>query len=116
MMGLGDRRLPTRCATRKVRCRVRRVWAIAGAMVLTSSVCYGQDVTPEIGKGAKAFLFTFNGLSVIAAGNFDGGAGFKYYFWDGTAIRGAALFSNAHTKIAANPVAPATGTDGSVSA
>src|SRR5262245_862682 len=62
--------------------------------------------------GSKALLFTFNGLSVLAAGNFDGGGGFKYYIKDGLAIRGALIFANAHATIASNPVAPATGTDG----
>ena len=89
--------------------------AIAGALVLTSSVCYAQD-TPDMTAGTKALLFTFNGLSFISAGNFDGGGGFKYYIAEGLAVRGALVFSNAHNTLAANPVAPATGTDGSQSA
>jgi hypothetical protein len=66
--------------------------------------------------GTKALLFTFNGLSFISAGNFDGGAGFKYYIMDGMAVRGALIFTNAHATLPTNPVAPATGTDGSQSA
>jgi hypothetical protein len=67
-------------------------------------------------SGTKALLFTFNGLSVIAAGNFDGGAGFKYYIQEGMAIRGSLIFANANTDIAANPIPPATGVDGKESA
>src|SRR5262249_38084245 len=46
---------------------------------------------------------------------FDGGAGFKYFFMPGTAVRGSLILANAHATLAANPVAPATGSDGSQS-
>ena len=53
---------------------MRKVLAIAGAVVFSaSSICYAQGVTPEMKPGTKALLFTFNGLSVITAGNFEGG-------------------------------------------
>jgi hypothetical protein len=94
---------------------VRRVLGLASALVLTSSICYGQEVTPDMTAGSKALLFTFNGLSVLSAGNFDGGGGFKYFIQDGLAVRGALIVANGHSTLAANPVAPATGTDGSVS-
>jgi len=95
---------------------VRKILAIAGALVFTSSVCYGQDVKPDLKTGSKALLFQFSGLSVITAGTFDGGAGFKYYISPTTAVRGAVQLSNANNTIAANPVAPATGMDGHQSA
>jgi hypothetical protein len=95
---------------------VRKILAFAGAIVLTGSVCYGQEVTPDLKTGSKALLFEFNGLSFIAAGNFDGGAGFKYYISPSLAVRGGVQLSSASSKLSANPVAPATGIDGSQSA
>jgi hypothetical protein len=96
--------------------RVRKILAIAGVLVLASSVCYGQGVTPELKTGSKALLFEFSGLSVIAAGDFDGGAGFKYYVSPSMAVRGSVQLSRATRVLAANPVAPQTGIDGSQSA
>lgn len=95
---------------------MRKILAIAGALVLTSSICYGQDVTPDLKTGSKALLFSFGGLSVITAGNFDGGAGFKYYISPTMAVRGGVQLANGTNTIAANPVAPQTGTDGHQSA
>lgn len=94
---------------------MRKILAFAGAFVLASSVCYGQDATPDLKVGSKALLFEFSGLSVIAAGNFDGGAGFKYYFRPAMALRGSVQLSKASSALKANPVAPQTGIDGSQS-
>lgn len=93
---------------------MRKILAMAGAFVLTGSVCYGQ-VTPDLSAGSRALLFEFNGLSVIAAGDFDGGAGFKYFVADSTAVRGGVQLSRGTSDIKANPVAPNTGRDGSQS-
>ncbi len=95
---------------------MRKVLAAAAVLVLTGSVCYGQDVVPDLSAGSNALLFTFNGLSVITAGNFDGGAGFKYFLSKSTALRAGFQLAKAGTEIPANPTAPQTGVDGSQSA
>ncbi len=85
--------------------------AWVGVFFLTGSVCYGQ-VTPTLTSGTKAVLFTFDGLSFLRADNFDGGAGFKYFLSEENAIRVGLQMSKASSTEKANPVAPATGTDG----
>ena len=94
---------------------MRRILAAAGVFVLMGSVCYGQEqeVTPTLTSGTGALLFTFDGLSLIRANNFDGGVGFKVFLSEMTAVRGALQLSKGSGTIAANPVAPDTGVDGS---
>ena len=92
---------------------MRKILAAAGVFVLMGSVCYGQEVTPTLTSGTKALLFTFSGLELIRADNFDGGAGFECFLSETTAVRGALQLSNGSSTIPANPVAPDTGVDGS---
>ena len=94
---------------------MRKCLAIAAVLFLVSSVCYAQDNTPDLKAGSKALLFEFNGLSFITAGNFDGGAGFKYYISPNMAVRGSVMLAHATSVLAANPVTPNTGVDGSQS-
>ena len=91
---------------------MRDILATAGVGVffLMGSVCYGQ--TPDLTSGTMAVLFTFDGLNTIRADNFDGGAGFKYFLSEENAIRVGLQMSKASSTEKANPVAPATGTDG----
>lgn len=86
--------------------------ALVVVFSLTGSVAYGQ-VTPTLTTGTKAMLFTFDGLSFLAADNFEGGAGFKYFVSEQSALRVGLQFAKASGTEAANPVAPDTGVDGS---
>ena len=97
---------------------MRKLCAMVGALVLTASVSYGQgqEVTPDRASGSKALLFEFGGLSTLAAGDFDGGAGLKYFLSESTALRASLQLSTANADVLANPVAPNTGIDGSQSA
>ena len=93
---------------------MRKILTAAWVVVfsLTGSVAYGQ-VTPTLTSGTKAVLFTFDGLSFLAADNFEGGAGFKYFLSGQSALRFGLQFAKASGTEAANPVAPDTGVDGS---
>jgi len=93
---------------------MRKILTAAWVVVfsLTGSVAYGQ-VTPTLTAGTKAMLFTFDGLSFLAADNFEGGAGFKYFLSGQSALRFGLQFTKASGTEAANPVAPDTGVDGS---
>jgi len=92
---------------------MRKIVAAAAVFVLTSSVCYGQEVTPTVAAGTKALLFEFDGLNFIRANNFQGGAGLKYFLSEMTAIRGSLQLAKANRDILTNPVAPNTGVNGS---
>ena len=72
-----------------------------------------QEVTPSIGAHSKALLFTFNGLSVLRAADYNGGIGAKYYLTNAMALRGGIGFGYMTQSI---PVpGGATGTDGTIS-
>ena len=81
--------------------------AWVGVFFLTGSVCYGQ-VTPTLGPGTTAVLFTFDGLNFLRADSFDGGAGFKYFLSEENALR-VGLVS-----IGATSCAPDAGSPGTV--
>ena len=86
---------------------------LVGSLVLAMSVVSAQDFMTSIGQKSRALLFTFNGLNTLGAGNFNGGIGGKYFLSPAMAVRGGLQFGTSHTTISANPIAPATGTDGS---
>lgn len=75
------------------------------------SVAFAQDVTPSIGAGSKAMLFTFSGLNALGANAYNGGLGAKFFVTAPIAIRASLQFMTANEKVPADP----SGTDGSIS-
>src|ERR1035437_7417101 len=87
------------------------------ALMLALFVCtsFAQKEGPFVGAGSKAILFSFGGLSNMAANNFDGGAGIKFFLASPMAIRVGVQANLSATTTPANPVAPQVGMDGSTS-
>jgi opacity protein-like surface antigen len=87
------------------------------ALILALFVCtsFAQKEGPFVGAGSKAILFSFGGLSNMAANNFDGGAGIKFFLASPMAIRVGVQANVSGTTTPANPVAPQVGMDGSTS-
>lgn len=79
------------------------------------SVSYSQEVMPNLAGGSKALLFQFGGLNNLAANNFNGGFGAKYYLSSSMAVRGVLQFSSNSTSTPANPAPGDVGADGSTS-
>lgn len=87
-----------------------RVSALLLCTMIPLSACLAEDIAPSIGLHSKAVLFSFNGLSFLGAGAFEGGLGGKYYLMESMAIRGSLQF------LTASESTPGTTTDGSTSA
>jgi hypothetical protein len=66
--------------------------ALVASLTLLAPAAWSQDVTPSIGAGSKAALFTFSGLANLGAGAYNGGIGGKYYLMDMLALRASLLF------------------------
>jgi len=94
---------------------MKKILLVALAILVIGSVSYGQDVVPNLTAGSKALVFTFGGLSNLAANNFSGGFGAKYYLSSSMAVRGVLQFSSAATTTPANPGAGQVGVDGETS-
>ncbi len=58
--------------------------------------------------GDKAVLFSFQGLSTLDLGQYQGGFGAKYFVSDGVAMRGMLLFGLDNTTTAASGLSPET--------
>ncbi|MBN1129997.1 MAG: outer membrane beta-barrel protein [Chitinispirillaceae bacterium] len=71
----------------------RCVAGLFGAVVAVSFSF--ADVSPDISTGSKAVLFTFSGLDGLAAGEYNGGIGGKYYLTNPIALRGSLAFGMA---------------------
>ncbi len=82
---------------------------------LVTLPAFGQ-VSPKLKRGSAALLFSFGGFSNLAAGNFNGGIGAKYYMAPNMALRGGIQFTSASSEIPANAPAGTQGTDGEQSA
>lgn len=84
---------------------------------LFCSYTYAQnEFRNSITAGSKALLFEFSGFSNIAAGNFEGGIGGKYFLNNNMGVRASLQFTTASTDIPANPGAGQSGIDGDASA
>jgi len=94
---------------------MKKILLVALAILVIGSVSYGQDVVPNLTAGSKALVFTFGGLSNLAANNFSGGFGAKYYLSSSMAVRGVLQFSSAGTTTPANPATGDVGVDGETS-
>ena len=94
---------------------MKKSYLITGAFVAAMAVssATAQDFATSIGQGSKAILFTFNGLSALGAGSYNGGIGGKFFLSPALALRAGLQFANSSTTIPANPQAGQVGTDGS---
>ncbi|MBN2037342.1 MAG: outer membrane beta-barrel protein [Chitinispirillaceae bacterium] len=92
-----------------------KVCKVAGLVGVVVAVSFAMsDVRPDISYGSKAVLFSFSGLSNLAAGAYNGGVGFKYYVTSPIAARASLIFGRAGQSV---PTTLATGgEDGSISA
>ncbi|MCG3121069.1 MAG: hypothetical protein ALAOOOJD_04016 [bacterium] len=95
---------------------LKKLFAAVIAVGLLHTLAFGQGITPNLAKGTTALLFSFNGLSNLNAGDFDGGVGVKYYYKDGVALRLGLQFATASRDLPANPPAGLQGKDGEQSA
>lgn len=95
---------------------LKKLFAAVIAVGLLHTLAFGQGVTPNLAKGTTALLFSFDGLSNLNAGDFDGGVGVKYYYKDGVALRLGLQFAKANRDLPANAPAGLQGTDGEQSA
>ena len=83
--------------------------------VLTTVSSFSQDNSTYISSGAKAVLFSFSGLANLGAGNYEGGAGAKFFISPEMALRAGLQFSRISTTTPANPTPSQVGLDGSFS-
>ena len=90
---------------------MRSIICILIVLVL-STLIVGQDDPTSIDKGARAILFSFNGLDNLNADAYNGGIGGKYFMDKNLAIRGGIRFSSINRKIPANPDTTEKGVDG----
>lgn len=90
-----------------------RLMAGVLAVVLAASFAYAQDFTTSVAQGSKSMLFSFQGLSDLGAGDYNGGIGGKYFLSNNIGIRVGLVFGNYSQVVVANPGAGMTGTDGS---
>jgi outer membrane protein W len=89
---------------------------IALILVLVTCISFAQkDHDPFMYSGSKAVLFSFSGLSILGANNFDGGAGIKFFITQPMALRFGLQVNVAGTTTPANPGTGETGIDGSTS-
>lgn len=99
---------------------MKKLISVVLALILAVPFALGQIAAksppPAPYSGWTALLFSFDGLSFIRAGNFDGGIGGKIYVSYDLAFRGVLRFTTASGTTPANPPAGQTGTDGEVSA
>lgn len=95
---------------------MKKILLISLALLLVSSLSFGQDVTATQTAGSKALLFSFGGLGALSANNFAGGFGAKYFLSEAMAVRGGINFASASSTAPANPAPGNVGVDGSQSA
>ncbi|MCI0698925.1 outer membrane beta-barrel protein [candidate division KSB1 bacterium] len=91
---------------------MKRPFSTVACLLLAPSLVLAQGAAPNLVKGSKAMLFSFNGFSNLGAGNFDGGIGVKYYYQQRWALRAGLQFSSLSEDIPANPPAGVQGIDG----
>ncbi len=66
---------------------MKKVTIVLLAVFCLASLAFAGDAMPKSKAGDKAWLFSFNGLGNLGAGNYGGGVGAKYYFQDDMALR-----------------------------
>jgi hypothetical protein len=68
-----------------------RLMAGVVAVAVAVSFSWAQEITPSVGAGSKAMLFTFSGLSFLGAGAYNGGVGVKYFLTSNIGLRGSLI-------------------------
>lgn len=72
---------------------MKRLAVLVLVLVVLTSVSLAGDPKPLTHSGAKALLFDLGGLANLAAGNYGGGLGAKYYIGSDLALRLSLGFS-----------------------
>jgi hypothetical protein len=83
----------------------RIMLTLLAVSVLCANV-FASDTKPMTKQGDTALLFTLGGLSNLAAGNFQGGLGLKYFILRNVAIRLGLGFSSSSEKFKNPAVGP----------
>ncbi len=88
---------------------MKRIGVLVLVVVVGCGVVFAAEPKPVTYSGAKALMFDLGGLADLAAGNYGGGLGFKYYLGPDLALRMSLGFntSTATTKNLVTPL-PAT--------
>jgi len=94
---------------------MKKILLTAFALLVASSLSFGQEVMPSLTGGSKALLFSFGGLSNLSANSYLGGFGAKYYLSSSMAVRAGLMFTSNSTTTPANPGTGQVGVDGSTS-
>jgi opacity protein-like surface antigen len=66
---------------------MKRLAIVVLSSCLLASASYAGDPKPVTSAKSKALLFDLGGLATLAAGNYGGGLGFKYYIASDLALR-----------------------------
>ncbi len=66
---------------------MKRMLILGFVLVLSAAIALAADPKPIAGKGDKALLFDLGGLATLAAGNYGGGLGAKYFIGSDLALR-----------------------------
>jgi len=84
---------------------MKRVVCLLALVTVSVTSTFGADPKPLTRPGDKALLFDLGGLANLAAGNYGGGLGFRYYIANSLALR-LSLGFNTSTETTTNPVSP----------
>lgn len=84
---------------------MKRVILLLALLTVSVTATFGADPKPLTRPGDKALLFDLGGLANLAAGNYGGGLGFRYYIANSLALRLSFGF-NTSTETTTNPVSP----------
>ena len=84
---------------------MKRIAIVMLVLLFVTSLSLAGDPKPITHSGAKALLFDLSGLANLAAGNYGGGLGAKYYIGQDFAVRLGFGFNTA-TTTTKNPLSP----------
>ena len=77
---------------------MKKTLIVAAALVLFSSVAFGQEVAPNLAAGSRAILFSFDNF-IVGTFEMSSEVGAKYYISDNLAARGRLSFFNSNLAI-----------------
>lgn len=84
---------------------MKRLGVLLVVVLVSCGVVFAAEPKPVTYSGAKALMFDLGGLADLAAGNYGGGLGFKYYIAPDLALR-MSLGFNTSTVTTKNLVTP----------